>query len=636
MPPDDDGRPANRIRLRPNRVDNPNAPLDDREKALACILTDISGIDIAEFAFKDYSRRTEFNNIATRCYRVRPYQWHWFRCPDPQQLDAAGRSVGKSERVRLKVAAFPFNHRGQEYVLIAPLGKHLDALTQRVEPEFARTRLIREMIVGGSTSTGINHRPFRIAFQNGSTFYTRLPGYDGAGVKGIHPIWLTVDEAQDVNERTWAELPEVVRWELDGAMVTIHGVTNGVRSSSFHKYSYSGDYTKHRYTAIHRPNWGPEEKAKTLARYNGSEEDPDYLRNVLGEPGATANRIFMLEHLERSRDDDEGSYYNTTEYFVRKITPASIADAMPRSARGSNSQQAQVDALLSLCDFPEHHLVNYEHGVFWAGMDVGLVSDPSEIVVAVQYEPNAEERRTAERKKLWIPEKGTSLFKILCRIQLKHITDPLQEELLIALMEHYRPRAFSMDATGLGLPMWQSLQARAGRSELFDVAPPPDADDDERVSFYARRQAARGVATVIKGYNFSAKLLVDLDPDKLDELRLVNPNPSTAAMIEAAGIHANTKDRATDVLRAHLLDVRRLRLPDDDEFVSQMNGQQVTTERVEVDARGKRRAYSSGVFHLLDAMRMLALGWSQERIEGLVAQANAEKARPQKPVLDHF
>lgn len=603
----------------------------------------ITGPNRAWFPAPHNADTSSFGPVNVDVQSVRPVPSVPVRCIEvdsQSHLFLAGPTMiptHNSERVKARTAAFGFNRPGQEMVLVAPQGKHVDAITQRIEPEFANTRLLREMLIGGSTSNGITHRPFLMRFQNGAKFYTRLPGHDGAGVKGIHPVVLEVDEGQDINERTWAELPETVRWDIPGSMMLIHGVTNGVRNR-FHQFSNSSKWTRHQFTRIHGSDWSPEEKAKVLDMYNGSENDPDYLRNVLGEPGATASRIFDLTRLERGRDDDLGSIYNSDEYMFRRITPAQIGDAMSRADRErmGESTKAQSEALLALCEFPDAHLVTYENGTFWAGMDVGLVQDPSEILVFVEYEPTKEQRRRDKAQGLSLPDEGLTLFKLLVRLSLQSVTDPLQQELVMALIEHYRPAAFSMDSTGIGLPMWQGLQQRAGKSELVTMAPPADATDAERLQFAVDQQKARSASTVIKGYNFSSKLLVDLDAAKLAELRERNPNPSVSEMIEEAGIYQNAKDRATDVLRSQIVDQRRHRLPADDDLIGQWNGQTMSTLKGGLDARGKRRGYSEGVFHTLDAGRMFALGWSQRRIERIAATARAEKSKAKAPVFDYL
>jgi hypothetical protein len=65
---------------------------------------------------------------------------------------------------------------------------------------------------------------------------------------------------------------------------------------------------------------------------------------------------------------------------------------------------------------------------------------------------------------------------------LERISNPQQVRAIVWVMDFYKPRAFSMDKTGVGLPLFQDLQG-----------------------------TSPAVAAVIRGYNFSEKILVDFD-----------------------------------------------------------------------------------------------------------------------------
>ncbi len=70
-----------------------------------------------------------------------------------------GRSVGKSLSIRVRAYAFPFIHPGQEMVITAPEGNHLDAVTDVIETAFLDNRLGKEML-RDTRGSGIKHRPF--------------------------------------------------------------------------------------------------------------------------------------------------------------------------------------------------------------------------------------------------------------------------------------------------------------------------------------------------------------------------------------------------------------------------------------------------------------------------------------------
>jgi len=588
--------------------------LTEAECYLAALLMDRSGLDLAELSWPDETK-------PDGCYRAYPYQWPWWRDANPRQLDQCGRAVGKTESILARGCAFPFNHPGEEMVLVAPEGIHSDALTDRLENKLRGVRLMREMIVGGRT--GITHRPFKALFANGARIYSRLPQRSGLGVKGVHAMVLETDEAQDISERAWAEMPETVRWEVPGAMWKIHGVSKGVRGT-FMDWSQPGSGWKvHRITAMHRPDWNDELRAQKEGEY-GSAESGDYKRNILGEHGSTMNRIFVLAHLMACVDTNEGSEYNSVEYTRIMVNGDQVAaHAEAASGRGDGIELSTADqaaALIDLVDLPPSHTANYD--LFWAGMDVGLVGDPSEILIFAEYTPDAKERQRDKRAEIAVPDAGQSRFKLLARVQLRLLPTPLQAELIMWLIDHYRPRGFAMDRTGLGLPLFQELQKRAASSRLFTVA---EADDPVET---AKMASARQALTVIKGYGFSDKVVVAIDDAKAEQLGLADP----VEIIEKAGIRRVAKDAATDELRV-LVDNRRLLLPYDTGLLGQWNGQTMAHSQEPIDAYGRRRmVYSAGVFHVLDAGRMFALGVAQQPIEQLIAAAPRRAA----PVFDYF
>lgn len=590
--------------------------LSEAECYLAALLLDRSGVDMAEFAWVDETKEDN-------CYRAYNYQWAWWRDNSPRSLDQCSRDVGKSESIIARACAFPCNNPGEEMVIVTPEGTHMDSLTDRIEARLRSVRLLRELLVAGRA--GVNHRPFKALFANGARIYSRLPQRSGLGVKGVHAMVLEVDEAQDISELAWKEMPETVRKEIPGAMWKIHGVSKGVRGT-FMDWSEPGSGWKvHRITAMHKGNWSPELRAQKERDY-GSAESGDYKRNVLGEHGSTMNRIFVLSHLMAGVDTNEGSAYNQDEYVKLLINGDQVQgralDATGRDADIGLSTDDQALALLDMVNLSPAHVANYQ--TFWGGMDVGLVGDPSEILLFAEYSPDARERQRDKRAEIATPDTGQSRFKLLLRIQLRLLPVPLQCEVIMAVIGHYKPRGFSMDRTGLGLPLFQELQKRAASSRLFEVA---EADDPAGL---ARVASARQALTLIKGYGFSDKVVVAIDDAKAEQLGLAEADP--IEVIEKAGIRRTAKDAATDELRV-LVDNRRILLPYDTDIINQWNGQTMAHSQEPIDAYGKRRmVYSAGVFHVLDAGRMFALGVAQQPIEQLLAAAPRQVA----PVIDYF
>lgn len=594
--------------------------LDEEEAYLYAILSDESGLDQAEFLWTDHSSEdnvfcpicgTDTNGIHLKeheqidrkdwvlkypapsaCFRAWAYQWPWWRDPSSLQIDQCARSVGKSLSIKVRGCAFPFLHAGQEMIITAPELVHLEPIVSLIESQMTTTRTLREMLPRGRSA--VTHRPFQLNFLNGSRIIGRIPQRDGKGVKGIHPIWLELDEAQDYPHAGWIELNETLKRGWQGAMWRAHGVTRGVRDD-FYEYtqdSPDNPWQVHRFAAMWRPNWTDREREEAMLKY-GSREDPDYRRNVLGLHGDKTNPIFVLTQLMKNVDNDSLSDYNTNEYF--------------KVAAKSEQLELFQQEITDLLDFPPAHLSyagktaqersESPKAHYWCGMDVGFTIDPSEILVAVEY-----------RRK---PNDPHTTLRLLSRLSLTRMPHREQIMAILHTIDFYRPRAFSMDKGGNGLPLFQEL------SEHIEAFRQGDLDKLPRWMHAYDLEAA---ITTIKGYNFSEKLVVELDPTVE-----VSPYADQDEIVATAGMKRNAKEYATDVLR-EMVDRQQLWLPWDDDLLKQFQGGTWTSNK-SMDAYG-RRIFSRGNDHVLDAARMLALGWAQHSIEEMT------KPQPRQPVLD--
>lgn len=533
-------------------------PLSEEEAYLWAILSDPSGLDQAEFTWLNAE------DTDTQCFRAWAYQWPWWRDKYIQQIDQCGRSVGKSLSIKVRAFAFPFINPGQEMVITAPEGNHLDAITDVVETSYVNTRLGREMLMKGRS--GIKHRPFHMNFANGSRIMGRIPQRDGKGVKGIHPIWLELDEAQDYPDAGWVEIFETLKQGNKGAMWRAHGVTRGLRDYFFKFTQEDSGWHIHRYTAMHRPNWTDAERQSKIEKY-GSRDHPDYRRNVLGLHGDATNPLFVLHRLMACVDDNLSSDYNESVYTKIKVNNEMVLE--------------YNDDILPLIDFPQSHL-QYKHT--WIGMDVGYTNDPSEILVF------AEETLKG----------GASTLRLLSRLSMQRINHQNQVNAILWLINFYRPHAFAMDKTGLGLPLFQDIQNKAAV--------------DPNIKMMLDR---------VKGYGFSEKILVDIDATiELDEFR--------GDALHDAGMYKNVLEYSTDVLR-DLVDGKRMILPFDKEIIAEFQGQTYTFDKGKMDMYGRSRNFSKGSFHSLDAARMAVCAWKQNKITAFAKEH--ESFVPVSPVF---
>lgn len=521
--------------------------LTDDEKYLIALLEDESGVDQAEFLWPD---ETSEEGV----FRCWDYQVAWYRDSSKFSIDQCARSVGKSVGIQLRAFAFAFNNPDEEMLITAPELIHLDPVTRYIEDRMLGVRIAREMLKKDGKSNGVRHRPFEVRFSNGAKILGRIPQKDGKGVKGMHPKKLEMDEAQDYPEPGWIELTETLRYGQEGATWRAHGVTRGVRDYFYKLTQPESGWTVHRITAMHRPDWTPEER-KQKAEVYGGRHSPDYRRNILGQHGDAQNPLFVLTRLMACVDSNQGSIYNTNEYMHLRISHERVVE------NGGD--------IAMFLDFPAAHQA-YERT--WVGMDVGMTNHPSEILIFGEVS-----RKNSGKafKKDGIDDPDVRL-KAIARLHLERISAPDQRQVLKAIYDHYKPRAIAMDKTGLGLPIYQ------------EVINGPD----------------KGFAHAMRGYNFSEKIVVGYED---------MPSDIRTSDVSNYAIMANVLEYSSDTLRL-LVDRQQLILPWDIEMLREFQGQTYVVKRSTTNPYGKKR-FNQGKFHTLDAARMAALAFSQEVIE---------------------
>jgi hypothetical protein len=491
-----------------------------------------------------------------------------------------------SEGIMARVLAFPFSFPGLEQALVAPQKKHLRLISNRIEGVINQSRFYKPLLKQG-VRDGITHDPFEIFWWNGATLASRLPGLDGKGLKGLHPVRLEVDEGQDISDDAYSELPTVVRREIKGWRWMIHGVSKGIIDKFYHYTQPGSGFTVHRPMAMDREDWNDEIKEQYGREYGGI-DSPDYLRNVYGEHAGQANRIVVLARLYACTDTEEGSHYNSEEYKFFDLTPERVQqEAGVRRIPGQASVPIEQDtdeyaaAIRRLLTFPKEHLA-YKGQLYWGGMDVGLVADPSEILISVEYTPEPKEVAADKKAHIALPLEGLSRLKLLTRIRLSRMPPWAQAEVVMSIMDFYKCRTFALDSTGNGLAVFRELQRRGG-AQRFEVL-----DFTEDAPEVRRDDRAKAALASIRGYNFSGKILVGFDDSKLATL----DNPTDREeMIKKAGIFRFVKDEATDQIRS-VVDDQRYKFPFDDDVINDINAQTWSAGSQPAGPRDGERRYT--------------------------------------------
>lgn len=344
---------------------------------------------------------------------------------------------------------------------------------------------------------------------------------------------------------------------LDKRLLARQVSVSGPTDRAVHTYDISVG-THHNYiaegvvvhnTGMHRPTWSDAERQAKIEEY-GSRNSPDYKRNILGEHGDATNPLFVLHRLMAIVDDDKGSDYNENVFYLRRVT----------------EEMLREQPLELLIDPPRSHQ-NWKNT--WAGMDIGLTSAPSEILIW------GEETQKGQ---------ADVILRLLARFHLERISSPDQRRVVELLFRHYNLRMLTLDRGGMGLPIFQEIQTAA--PQLL-----------ERVTAYTADE------NVVVGYDEHEDWE---DPGDYE-------------------IKRRAKEYGYDLLRV-FVDKKRLILPWDRDLLVEWQGQTWTPERSETNPYG-RKIFSRGKFHTLDAAAMMILGKELQLLESL------QKAKQEQEIV---
>lgn len=537
--------------------------LTEEEAYLVSILTDPSGIELAEFCKFDPTSKDG-------CYRVWDFQYPLYRNKNTYQIDWCSRAIGKTQGIVMRMTGFVFSYLGQEALILAPSQNHLQPIVDKLEQEVKSTRLLREMLPKGR-SDGIKHAPnFQMMFSNGTRILGRIPGLKGKNTKGIHSIVIETDESQEFEEDTWIEILESLERTQPEAVWRAHGVSRGSRDK-FYKYTMGEDpdlpWFVHRYPAMYRPTWCDDERREKIALYGGSQDNVDYKRNIFGDHGDVGNRLFVLSRLNnciRVQETPWAIEYNDQVYYQCKINDEHL-----------RSSKQPIEHFI---DPPSNHF-NDEYIAYYAGVDFGFTNDPSELLVFGEVKV----------------DRNTSFLRLLSRIHMMRISAADQAAAIRHVFDVYgtRLRRVTLDKTGNGLPVWQELDPEAVGTGV------------------AQRRTPEHISHRIKGYGFSEKIIVELDDRELEK----REKP------EEAVIKKTIVEYGMDELRK-LVDRypdAGIELPYDKELTGEWQGAEQVYTRDETGTGVRKALKKDGGLHTLDAAILAVSGRNLMSIEVAVA-----------------
>lgn len=534
--------------------------LTEEEAALFAILTDDTGLELAEFEFLD--RQDDSGR-----YRARDYQWELYDDREEFQATRGGRNLGKSMGIQGRAAVHPFASPGSDMLLTAPQLNHLRPLTQHVEERLKESWLVRQMLPINAKSDGFHRAPhWECHFVNGAKLISRLPGVGPhyTGVKGQHSKKIEVDEVQDYPDDAMKQLRECLNDE-EGAQLRVHGVPNGVRGFFYDVTEGAGSaWSVHQPMAMMRETWSDVQRRDKINFYKGRNTQA-YKCNLYGDHGEAATALFVLARLAQNLDLDFESPYNVDVYSKIEL----VFDRLDGVEAPTALRSAGLNGLHRSSWMKAPKGYSSYHG----GMDVGITTDPTEILIFGQ-------RAGVDREQL----------DLLLRLHLKQIPIVHQEEIVDYLFEWFGDKlvTFGIDSTAVGFGTAMGLADK-----------------------YPGR---------VMPLNFGEKHVIGLED------RPLLPGEDD----EDLEIKRNAIDAASDWLR-EIVDAKGFLLPNDDELIRDWQGQTVvTTGRTATDPYGKR-SYQGGKSHTLDSAKTMI---AAKRLLPLHAVLNAVK--PQASVLDLF
>ena len=282
-----------------------------------------------------------------------------------------------------------------------------------------------------------------------------------------------------------------------------------------------------------------------------------YDLTVSGHPSFFVGNGQFLVH--NCCDMDQGSVYNNEVYKSYKIEEEDLPNT-----KGLDEEQAKFarwDYLEQLIHIPPSHLTGWTQKVgnkemgaikgytsYWAGMDVGVTNHPSEILIFGQRD-------------------GSDQLDLLLRVNMHRIKTGDQRFVIERLFQLYgaKMKAFGIDMSGLGQPVW---------ADLTDTP---------------------AIAKRVFGYGFAQNRVCGFEDRELTG----NEKQSDLAIMR------NVVESTTDWLRNDFVDNKRILLPWDKEILLDFQGQTYTSQSDKSSPYGRRRVFSGGSFHVLDAVKMM-------------------------------
>lgn len=360
-----------------------------------------------------------------------PLEMHeraWTTCTKHFIEMCCGRSVHKTtsmiEMLYWWMINAMFIPGDQGIFILVPNKAQKDITFNRIRAACDKHWFMRFFVKPGA----VNISEGRIDFVNGFQLLMRLAGEAGkeTNVIGIHTYRIWVDEAQDLQWRTWQSLQNCLKEEIPGHQMIVSGVPNGGRQENvlYHCDQVDERYAKYNISQAMMSWWTPEMEMARRIFYRAVQEDSeDYKHFVLGQHGAPTFTVF-----------DRNRFLQIDYDPIREVYTQGSFDRVKTTKDGEVYFPVQDVVLcppMPLGDYGARPLLGL-------GYDPGFSPDPAVFMILYQD----------IKSNTWRP---------LIRYILQRVEYAIQREVMYWLDKVYEFDFLGIDMGGIGKVQYQDL-----------------------------------------------------------------------------------------------------------------------------------------------------------------------------------
>lgn len=324
-------------------------------------------------------------------------------------LFCTGRKLAKSLCIEAKIIQWSvMNKRAgdsimghDEALVFAPSEGHLKPIQSRVWARISSVKIFKEMVLAASRG----NKP-ELMWSTGIKVFFRVEGMSGTdtNMAGIRAKWVLGDEMAFGDQQNHASRLQTA---LPNARWLYAGVPNGVRTSPFYELDQTtlgSSWSRHKYTTYINPlYWSDQAKAELIRSY-GTESNPGYITQVLGQWAEQMVSSFPPSMIAT----------HTGLFYTQEIGPGA-AKRMIESGR--------------IGDFINVPTVRCER--FVIGNDHGFAPDPSVYIIAIQQNDPAK----------GINDVLSKTWRYYARLTFRTVTMPEQSKIIIHFINNFFPGA---------------------------------------------------------------------------------------------------------------------------------------------------------------------------------------------------